>query len=362
MTCARYRQIVIGLPGGVMKQVITLGAETTRIGRESRNRYLSHISSWQETVRRIVRERIDRGERLHLLRDASIEPDSGQIDHRWREGVAFLDTGGLTLRERPQKNAIERVGSGCLAIVEQVSRVDRIVVREAVIEARRDKILHRNVLCGESIRPGVTLDRSVGQGEEGEEWSHKRAYYDRSRNQLADACLRRGHRVYSSHSQPLANTLVIEEKEGSLAFDGTTQGSAELVTLKRRHRGAIKEVTRVQSAVAEKFIQRAMELVRSRTSDRVDDAPRGLSVVGGCVARDHGELLNCVHTEGDAEDTGGSPTGVVIHAHPIQPVTGLLGPRAADRHHGPKPTVSTRVAQRGSILGSNDGDLGLQSC
>src|SRR5271163_4145942 len=184
MTCARYRQIVIGLPGGVMKQVITLGAETTRIGRESRNRYLSHISSWQETVRRIVRERIDRGERLHLLSDDSIEPDSGQIDHRWREGVAFLDTGGLPLRKRPQKDAIERVRSGGLATVEQVSRVDRIVVREAVIEARRDKILRRNVLCGERIGPGVTFDRSIGEGEEDEERSHKRTYCDRSCNQL----------------------------------------------------------------------------------------------------------------------------------------------------------------------------------
>src|SRR5271163_2796544 len=190
MTCARYRQIVIGLPGGVMKQVITLGAETTRIGRESRNRYLSHISSWQEPVRRIVRERIDRGERLHLLGDDAIEPDSGEIDHRWREDVVFLDTGGLPLRKRPQKNAVERIRSGRLATVEQVGGVNRIVVREAVIEARRDKILRRNVLCGERIGPGVTLDRSIGQREKGEIRSHKRVYRDRSRNQLADACLR----------------------------------------------------------------------------------------------------------------------------------------------------------------------------
>src|ERR1700693_351612 len=114
MTSSGNQQIVIGLVGRVMKQVITLGAETTRIGRDSRNRYLSHIPSWQKSVRRIVRERIDCGERLHLLSDDSIEPDSGQINHRWREGVAFLDTGGLPLRKRPQKNAIERVRSACL--------------------------------------------------------------------------------------------------------------------------------------------------------------------------------------------------------------------------------------------------------
>src|SRR5271168_2955200 len=139
MSSVRNRQIVVGLVGRVMKQVITLGAETTRIGRNSRNRYLSHVSSWQESVRRIVRERVDRGERFHLLSDDAIEPNSGQIDHRWREGVAFLDTGGLALRKRPQKNAIERVGSCCLAAVEQVNGVNRLVVREAVIEARRDK-------------------------------------------------------------------------------------------------------------------------------------------------------------------------------------------------------------------------------
>src|SRR6202030_4197205 len=162
---------------------------------------------------------------------------------------------------------------------------------------------------------------------EGEEWSHQRAHHDRSRNQLADARRGRGHSVYGSHSQSLANTLVVEEKECSLAFDGTTQGSAELVTLKRRHGGAIKEVARVQSAVAQKFVQRAMELVRSRTSDGVDDSPRGLSVVGRGVACDHGELLNSIHAEADAEDAGGSPAGVVIHAHSVQPVTGLLGPR-----------------------------------
>jgi len=62
-------------------------------------------------ARGIARERIDRGERLHLLSDDSIEPDSGEIDHRWREDVAFLDTRGLALRKRPQKNAIEHIRS-----------------------------------------------------------------------------------------------------------------------------------------------------------------------------------------------------------------------------------------------------------
>ena len=80
-----------------MKPIVTLGAETTRVRRDTRNRYLSHVSSWQKSVGSIVRERIDRGERLHLLSDVSIEPDSGEIDHRWREDVAFLNTGGLTL-------------------------------------------------------------------------------------------------------------------------------------------------------------------------------------------------------------------------------------------------------------------------
>src|SRR6202035_3841415 len=121
-------------------------AGTTGISRESRNRYLSHISSWQESVRRIARERIDNGERLHLLREDSIEPDSGEIDHRWREDVTFLETGGLALRKRPQTNAVERIRSGCLALVEQIGSVNRIVVREAVIEARGDKILRRTVL------------------------------------------------------------------------------------------------------------------------------------------------------------------------------------------------------------------------
>src|SRR5271168_4711582 len=101
------RQIVIGLVRRVVKQVIALSPETARIGRDSRNRYLSHIPSWQKSVRRIVRERIDRCERLHLLSDVSIEPNSGQIDHRWREYVCFLNTGGLTLRKRSQKDAVE---------------------------------------------------------------------------------------------------------------------------------------------------------------------------------------------------------------------------------------------------------------
>ena len=158
--------------------------------------------------------------------------------------------------------------------------------------------------------------------------------------------------------------LLLRVHRSNFEITGFTEqaSTAELVTLERRHRGTIKEVTRVQSAVAQKFIQRAMELVCSRTSDRVDDAPRGLSVVGGCVACDHGELLNSVHAEADAEDTGGSPAGVVIHAHSVQPVTGLLGPRAVDRHHRPKPTVPARVAQRGSILGPNDGNSRLQGC
>ena len=129
-----------------MKNVITRRAGTARISRESRDRYLPHIPSWQKSVGRIVRDWIDRGERFHLLSDVSIEPNSGGIDHRWREDVALLDTGGLALRERSEKNAIERIRCGCLAFVEQVSRVNRIVVREAVVDARRDKILGGIVL------------------------------------------------------------------------------------------------------------------------------------------------------------------------------------------------------------------------
>src|ERR1700688_451299 len=109
MTSSGNRQIVIGLIGRVMKNVITLRTGTAKISRESRDRYLPDISSGQESVGRIGRERIDRGERLDLLSDDAIEPNSGGIDHRWREDVTFLDTGTLALRKRPQKNAVKRI-------------------------------------------------------------------------------------------------------------------------------------------------------------------------------------------------------------------------------------------------------------
>ncbi len=60
--------------------------------------------------------------------------------------MAFLDAGGLASRKRTQEKVIERVRSGCLSLVEQVGPVNRIEVRKAVIDARRDKILRRTVL------------------------------------------------------------------------------------------------------------------------------------------------------------------------------------------------------------------------
>src|ERR1700676_3310742 len=92
MTSSGNRQIVIGLIGRVMKNVITLRAGTAKISRECRDRYLPHIPSWQTSVTRIVRDGIDCGERLHLLSDVSIDSNSSGIDHRWREDVALLDT------------------------------------------------------------------------------------------------------------------------------------------------------------------------------------------------------------------------------------------------------------------------------
>ena len=105
---------------------------------------------------------------------------------------------------------------------------------------------------------------------------------------------------------PDAPVFVREEEEQFITLDRTADGPAEIVVTVLGLGGG-KEIAGVQMVVAEKFEQRAVEAVRSRTCDDVDLRAGIAAVLGGI----------CVTLDSDFSD------GVQVHHRQVVAVVGV---------------------------------------
>jgi len=101
-----------------------------------------------------------------------------------------------------------------------------------------------------------------------------------------------------------------------------------------------------------------MERVGPRFADGVDNAGGGSPIFGRVIAGEHGEFLNRVHTQVDAEHTAGAGVGVIVDAEPVEPVVVLRGLAPGDGQLRPKAPVPAPCASLEGHLDFNGIDAG----
>src|ERR1700730_4370316 len=93
-----------------------------------------------------------------------------------------------------------------------------------------------------------------------------------------------------------AESLIVPEEERVVLPNRPPQRSPELVPPECRDRCGIKVISSVQRAVAQKLIRIAVELIRPRARNRVDDATGGPPILSRIVTRQYGKLLDGIHS------------------------------------------------------------------
>src|ERR1043165_7304030 len=105
-----------------------------------------------------------------------------------------------------------------------------------MIDASGPVVLGRYLLSGERehARVAARQQSPVWQREKGEISRGLGIDNDRTRGQISCTCRCRGNRIDSCHAERLTQTLIIDEEEGFLGLDRTSQTGAELIASERR--------------------------------------------------------------------------------------------------------------------------------
>src|SRR6202022_3243533 len=129
------------------------------------------------------------------------------------------------------------------------------------------------------------------------------------------------------NTERLAESFIVSENKCAIFFDWRSCRAAELIALERRNYRTIKEISSIESAVAQKLIQRAMERVFAGACNHVDYAARGSSVVGWIIAAKDRNLLHGIDSKIVAEYAARCAIRIIVDADSIQTVTILIRPR-----------------------------------
>src|SRR5207249_1761737 len=110
-------------------------------------------------------------------------------------------------------------------------------------------------------------------------------------------------------------SFIIAENERTVLPKRSSEGTAELISFERRNSG-VKKISRIQSAVAQEFINTSMKRVRSRARYSVDNPACSPAVLSRIFASQNGKLLHSIHTEVVTQNTSRRSIGVVVDAEP----------------------------------------------
>src|SRR3984893_703664 len=173
------------------------------------------------------------------------------------------------------------------------------------IHADGEIVLVGPLLPRESKDSGVAGSEQwpVGQRVESREKPRdRRLARHRSRGELPVARCRRRYGIDRGHAQRLAESFIVPKNDRAILLDWRSCRAPKLIALERRN-SAVKEISRIQSAVAKKLIDVTVESVCPRAGDRVDYPSRGSSVVGRIIAPQHRYLLDSIDSQIVAEHT-----------------------------------------------------------
>src|SRR5258708_5495583 len=164
------------------------------------------------------------------------------------------------------------------------------------------------------------------------------------------------HLIYVGNPFGLTDSFIVGEKEGLVLDDRPADASPKLIPLKRCFVKCrvLKIIARVQSTVADKLIDAAVEIVGSGAGDSIYHTAGSFPIFRGIVAGQYGKLLNSVNAKIAAEDAAWSSIRVVIQANPVETVVVLLRPGARNGELLPKAAI-TAIRSRGEARLSLDG-------
>ena len=133
----------------------------------------------------------------------------------------------------------------------------------------------------------------------------------------------------------LAEAFVITKEEELVLLDGTAQRAAEAVAPEWRDGALVEEIARVERAIAQEFVERAVQAIAAGGRDDADLRAGALAVFGAVGVGDHVEFAHPVHAQ---QLAAGASRGIVDHRsagkfHPVQQEEILLRAAARDGEH-----------------------------
>src|SRR5579863_1524882 len=219
------------------------------------------------------------------------------------ESVRFLQSSDLSRRRGIELNVVQAVGGGVGSFVVHVGAKQAVLTGQLVVNASGEVVLRYYLLASERKYSyiAITQNLAVGQMPErqiglsgqvhaigigsrpgGKACSRARVRRIPSGNgaQHTVAGGLGGNCGQSSNALRLAYAFVVGKEKGAVLHNGTANGAAKLIALERWNGAAIKIISGIEGAVAEKLISAAVEAIGPRAGDGVDNTAGGLAVIG----------------------------------------------------------------------------------
>src|ERR1700680_2226530 len=145
-----------------------------------------------------------------------------------------------------------------------------------------------------------------------------------ARRKIPGPCCCRRHRIHTSDTLGLAYALVVAKDENPVPPNRPSRGSPELIPLERWDDVAVKEVSGVERAIAQKLVDTSMKLVRPRARGGAHDAARSPAVLSRIVACQDREFLNGVHAQITPQYASRTAVSVIVYTDAVHAIIILL--------------------------------------
>ncbi len=317
-----------------------------------------------------------------------VKAETYSIDKGGGEAVGFLDRNDLPGAEATELDVVHTVGRRVWGSIKHVSSIQAIFIRELMVNPGGNKVFIHNLLTGESEFGNVAVsdDGSVRVRVENEVrrrlFIHTIGICVRADRKLSGRAWARRIRSCGIRAEPpspcgfgrhsvddgnafgLPDSFEVGEEECPVLDDRPANCSAKLVPFEGRLRsgGVLEEITRIQCAVAEEFVEAPMKSIGARPGDCVDHSSGSLAVLRGVIAGQNREFLNGIHTQVSAKDATRGPVGIVVETDSVETIIILLWPGARDRQLLAEAAIATIRAHCEGWLRLDRIDSRLQSC
>src|ERR1700676_3785787 len=151
-------------------------------------------------------------------------------------------------------------------------------------------LVHNSVLAG--ISAGVQRQIRARKRPELQERNDRGIDGDIACGENSLTCIGGGNRTYLGAAERLTQAFIVEEKECLVFDDWTANRATKLISTKRGKIGAIEEISRIERAVAQQFLEISVKEIGARPGDSIDDTTRSSAILGRVVGRQNGKFLD----------------------------------------------------------------------